>query len=411
VTAERGRRWALVVGATALVAAAIAPILPRVLGPRPPSAEDLARAAADRFLDRYMEQDGRVVRHDQGGDTVSEGQAYAMLVSVAIGDQLRFDRAWGWAKTHLQRSDALLAWRWHEGRVPDPNSASDADLDAAQALVLAARQFGQSSYLDEGRRIARSILAKETVLLPGGSLVLVAGPWARTSPYAINPSYFAPSSYALLGETTGDPRWGMLLRSSHQLVGRLTGDPPSLPPDWAQLDGDGNLHPIASPGADEGQPRYSFDAPRLLVRLATDCSETSHRLAVAAGRLMPLEPGRVAAAYDLKGVALVDHGHPLADVAASAVALRTGDQRLARQLLEHAEALDRQAPTYYGAAWLALGRIMLTTNLLTECSTVQATAPQPGTGQRSGIGDDHARQLATSGDHRHAADDAHLGGR
>ena len=90
---------------------------------------------------------------------------------------------------------------------------------------------------------------------------------------------------------------------------------------------------------------------------------------------MPLEPGRVAAAYDLQGVALVGHGHPLADVAASAVALRTGKQRLARQLLEHAEALDRQAPTYYGAAWLALGRIMLTTTLLTECSTVQATTP------------------------------------
>ena len=251
MTASGGRRWALGVGATALVAAAVAPILPRVLGPRSPSAEDLARVAADRFLDRYMKQDGRVVRRDQGGDTVSEGQAYAMLASVAIGDQLRFDRAWSWAKTHLQRSDGLLSWRWQEGRVPDPNSASDADLDAAHALVLAARQFGQPSYRDEGRRIARSILAKETVLLPGGSLVLVAGPWARTDPYAVNSSYFAPSSYALRSEATGDPRWGMLLRSSHQLVGRLTGDPPSLPPDWAQLDSDGALHPIASPGAGE----------------------------------------------------------------------------------------------------------------------------------------------------------------
>ena len=28
-----------------------------------------------RFLDRYVQDDGRVVRHDQGGDTVSEGRA------------------------------------------------------------------------------------------------------------------------------------------------------------------------------------------------------------------------------------------------------------------------------------------------------------------------------------------------
>jgi len=37
---------------------------------------DTARAAAESFLDRYVEPDGRVVRLDQGGDTVSEGQAY-----------------------------------------------------------------------------------------------------------------------------------------------------------------------------------------------------------------------------------------------------------------------------------------------------------------------------------------------
>ncbi len=36
-----------------------------------------ARAAAADFLDRYVDEDGWVVRHDQGGDTVSEGQSYA----------------------------------------------------------------------------------------------------------------------------------------------------------------------------------------------------------------------------------------------------------------------------------------------------------------------------------------------
>ena len=63
------------------------------------------------FLDRYVDGDGRVVRHDQGGDTVSEGQAYAMLLSVAADDRSRFDRVWGWTRAHLRRSDGLLRSR------------------------------------------------------------------------------------------------------------------------------------------------------------------------------------------------------------------------------------------------------------------------------------------------------------
>nr|WP_235733865.1 glycosyl hydrolase family 8 [Mycolicibacterium austroafricanum] len=35
------------------------------------------------MLSRYVESDGRVVRHDEGGDVVSEGQAYGMLIAAA----------------------------------------------------------------------------------------------------------------------------------------------------------------------------------------------------------------------------------------------------------------------------------------------------------------------------------------
>jgi endoglucanase len=153
-----------------------------------------------------------------------------------------------------------------------------------------------------------------------------------------------------------------------QLIGRLTDDPPSLPPDWALLEQDGTLRPIPSPGGVRGGPRYGFDASRLFPRLAADCAATSRRLAMSAGRLLPHQPGRVAAEYSLRGGPLVAYGHPLADVAASAVATARGDERAARLLLDHAERLDRQAPTYYGAAWVALGRVLLTTTLLRDCA-------------------------------------------
>jgi endo-1,4-beta-D-glucanase Y len=77
-----------------------------------PATSPRARAgqAADTFLDRYLSADGRVVRWDQGGDTVSEGQAYAQLFAAATGSGPDFGLAWNWQKTHPQRRDGLFAY-------------------------------------------------------------------------------------------------------------------------------------------------------------------------------------------------------------------------------------------------------------------------------------------------------------
>src|SRR3546814_7879618 len=78
-------------------------------------------------LDEYVTAEGRVVRYDQGGDTVSEGQAYAMLLAVGSDDEARFATIWDWTEQNLQRSDWLLAWQWADGGVVDEAPAADAD--------------------------------------------------------------------------------------------------------------------------------------------------------------------------------------------------------------------------------------------------------------------------------------------
>ena len=125
--------------------------------------EDTARIAGHKFLDQYVEPDGRVVRRDEGGDVVSEGQAYGMLIAVAVGDETRFRSIWKWTKTHLRSADGLLAWRWADDKVTDVNSAADADLDAARALVLAGRRFNAPELTKDGRRLGVAILETETV--------------------------------------------------------------------------------------------------------------------------------------------------------------------------------------------------------------------------------------------------------
>src|SRR4051812_20189332 len=85
-------------------------------------------AAGSRFLDQFVAGDGRVIRHDQGGDTVSEGQGYAMLLAVRAGDEASFTRVWRWTKANLQRDDGLFSWQWRDGHVADPSPAADADV-------------------------------------------------------------------------------------------------------------------------------------------------------------------------------------------------------------------------------------------------------------------------------------------
>jgi endoglucanase len=311
-----------------------------------------AQAEALTFLDRYVADDGRVVRRDQGGDTVSEGQAYALLLAVAARDDARFARIWQWTESHLQRPDGLLAWHWANGQVVDDMPATDADLDAARALTLAGSVFDQPGYRTDAARIADAILSEETVTVGGAHLQLVAGPWARGAPGStvagvVNPSYFSPRAYTQLAEATGDPRWTNLRDSSLATVDALSAR--SLPPDWATIDTNGEVHPVSSPSGNP--PGYGQDAARVPLRFAEDCGADAR--AHAARMWSRLQYER--------------HRSTLGFVAAAAAADAAGDIHARDTLLARADAAERSSPTYYGAAWTALGRVMLTTSLLGSC--------------------------------------------
>jgi endoglucanase len=59
---------------------------------------------------------------------------------------------------------------------------------------------------------------------------------------------------------------------------------------------------------------------------------------------------------------------PVFTVARAAVAHSFGGESHAGDLLNQASEEDHAAPSYYGAAWVALGRLLLQTDLLGRCS-------------------------------------------
>lgn len=367
------RRLATLLAALA-VAAVVAGCGATASPPAPP------RPAAQQFLDRYVDGDGRVVRRDQGGDTVSEGQAYAMLLAAASGDERRFDRVWRWTRAHLQRGDGLLAWHWRDGRVVDRQPAADADLDAARALQTAARRFGRPALRRAAQRMAAAILRRETA---GGRLV--AGPWARRE-RVLNPSYWSPVAARALARLGDARQWERLRRRDIAAARTLVDGGRRLPPDWARAGpaaaagaasagagsaAAGSARAASAPAASVratgppgdpaagGRATYGFDAVRLPVRFAESCDPAARRVAASLWpRLRGGDPAILPRDLDGRGAPGATRT-AVALVGAAAAAHAAGDTAAHDRLLVQAEALDREHPTYFGAAWVALGRTLL----------------------------------------------------
>jgi endoglucanase len=318
-----------------------------------------AASAAAGFLRRYLQPDGRVIRPDQGGDTVSEGQAYGLLLAQAAGDRAAFARIWRWTQQHLQRPDGLFAFHADGNRVLDAQPASDADLLIAWALL---RHHGPDAGTQHaaGRRVAAAILADEVTTTPDGLLVLAAGPWAVGRPASLNPSYWSLPAFRQLAALTGDPRWRSLAEDAVALVRRSTGGGQLLPPDWVALDAGGQLRAEPAPDGSQPQVRYGLDAQRAVVWLAADCDETSRALAATWWPILREGDRAQAQALQPDGTVLDGAPAPLPLVAAASAADAAGQPGERDRLLARAAAEQARHPTYYGGAWVALGWNLLT---------------------------------------------------
>jgi endo-1,4-beta-D-glucanase Y len=316
-------------------------------------------AAAERFLSRYVAADGRVLRHDQGGDIVSEGQAYAMLIAQIAGKPATVRAVWSWTKTHLARADGLLAFHaTGDGTIASYEPATDADVLTAYALLRYDGLHDRAMHAD-GRRLAAAVLGEESIRLPTGEPVLVAGKWAAaTSPPTVNPSYWMPEVFAAIARYTGDDRWVRAAATGVALLARQTGCGSRLPPDWASL-ADGELTPTASPSGSQ-DVQYGLDAARLPLWLGTGRSPMGREMTASWwNRLLSTEGHSAALALSLTGEIADDRSNPLPLLAGAAAAATAGDRAASHQLRARAVAQGKETPTYYGDAWLALGGALL----------------------------------------------------
>jgi len=336
-------------------------------GTRPVRQESTAQRSASAFLAAYVRPNGRVARPDQGNDTVSEGQAYGLLLAEVANEPAVFGRIWQWTHDHLQLPGGLFGYHADAaGHLLSAQPASDADLLIAWALLRYQGPDAAERH-QAGQQVAAAVLRQEDTTGPGGTPILTAGSWATGRPASLDPSYWALPALIGLARLTGNQQWQQLADGAVALTNRLTASGRDLPPDWAQLMDGGALAPAPAPNGSEPQTDYGLDAQRTVVWFAVSCDPRARALATRWWALLR-QPGRAQAQALLpNGVIINRAAAPLPLVAAAAAADAAGQRSVGRRLLQRANAQQHSHPTYYGGAWAALGPALLSGALVAAC--------------------------------------------
>lgn len=290
---DRITQFAFVGGVAAL--AALAAIVISVnwdslVAVRPPefSQKNMLQALWFNYKGAYLE-DGtfRSLDKQRDGITTSEGQSYSMLRAVWMDDKETFDRSWQWTKDNIQRrEDRLFAWLFGEredgtyGILTDRggyNTATDADVDIALALLFAHQRWSDETYFGDAVVLLRDIWEKEVVVIQGKPY-LAANNIEKTAPketVIVNPSYLAPYAYKIFHEVDSQRDWLGLASTSYEVAKRSIDLPldsqrsAGLPPDWVAINRHtGEITSVPQPTSLTTD--FSYDALRTPWRFALD---------------------------------------------------------------------------------------------------------------------------------------------
>lgn len=227
------------------------------------------------YKTKFISEDGRVIDPWQNNITTSEGQSYAMLRAVLINDRETFDLVYKWSLDNLKRdNDRLFAWLWGQREdktwgIIDKNSASDADIDIAFALILAFKQWDDKQYLKDAKDIIKDIWEQETIDIKKQRVLVSGVEQMKADKLEINPSYFAPYAFRVFDKYDKAHDWDKIVDSSYDLLNKVTKlTDTGLPPNWFFLDS--KTGEISLAEGDSTRNDFSYDAIRTFLRVYLD---------------------------------------------------------------------------------------------------------------------------------------------
>lgn len=194
------------------------------------------------YVDSFTDSQIRVIDHDAGDRTTSEGQAYAMFFALVADDRVRFNGLLRWTEINLAGGDLsahLPAWLWGHAKtgewtVLDQNSAADADLWMAYTLLEAGKAWSESRYTMLGTALAGKIASQEVIELPQFGMVLLPGPrgFHTGNSYRLNASYMPLQLLLGLSHELPNGPWGEIARHMPEIV--RASSPHGFASDWLE---------------------------------------------------------------------------------------------------------------------------------------------------------------------------------
>jgi endoglucanase len=188
---------------------------------------------------------------------VSEGLGYGLLLSVYNNDKATFDGIWKFTKRNLNQY-GLIPWLFNtNNQVLDSNNATDGDVDAAFALIVAFKKGW--GYEQDAKNIINAMM---THIINPGDFVLERGR-ANNPKNIVITDYFPPGYFQVFATFTGDNKW-IQARDANYTIVKKGLDKPDVVLAPQVTDTEGNI------STSNGSPDYNSDSARGPWRLAMD---------------------------------------------------------------------------------------------------------------------------------------------
>lgn len=216
---------------------------------------DMIKAHYEKWKKAWYDASrGWILSPEGTGSTVSEGIAYGMLITVYMDEQNVFDKLYGTWKSNSSNGGGM---NWRVGDGAQGGTASDADFDAALALVMASKQWG-GSYLNDAKALISWIASNDI----NGSKIKPGNQWND----AFNPSYATTANFQLFQDVAGGS-WSSVISQAYTDLNACQNSQTGLVPDWCDWNSHQPTKTNASVAQDEA-PGFFDDAARTPWRMA-----------------------------------------------------------------------------------------------------------------------------------------------
>jgi|GEM_PF-5998795 len=211
-----------------------------------------------------------------GGGVYSEGIGYGLLITAYMGNKTAFDGLWAFYKAN-ENSNGVMNWTGGSTcGTTSGNAATDADQDAAMALIIASQQWPTATspytYATEAKTLITAIKASEVATgCVSGSIPKPGDQFGGCN--CTNASYFAPAYYRIWACFMNDNSWNVLADDVYvalnNVINTTNGNTTTgLVPAWQNAAGTSGAG--GCPSGYSNATEYQYDACRVPWRIGLD---------------------------------------------------------------------------------------------------------------------------------------------